>query len=94
MIDGVLLRPSGDRRMFVQGVSRRLAAHRAVGGPVLLKQFSHEGLAQASDRMEHQHNGEAVALDAMRDADSFMMGTLPFQAEWVPRTDHVEAAAV
>ena len=94
MIDDVLLRPSGDHRIFVQGVSRRSAAHRAVGGPVLLKRFSHKGLAQASDRIGHQHNGGSVVIESIRDADSFMMGTLPFQAEWVPILRRSAAAAV
>ena len=61
---------------------------------MLLKQFSHEGLAQASDRSGQQHSGGSVVMDAIRVADPFMMGTPRFQAEWVPKTNHVAAAAV
>jgi len=61
---------------------------------VLLKRFSHEGLAQASDRSGQQHSGGSVVRHAFRDADSFMMGTPRFQSKWVPTTGHLAAAAV
>ena len=59
---------------------------------MLLKRFSHEGLAQASDRIGHQHNGGSVVLETIHDADAFMMGTPLFQAEIVPIAGHLEAA--
>ena len=61
---------------------------------MVLRRCCHERVAQASHLIGCQKSGDVVVREAIRDADSFMLGTPPFQAEWVPSARHFEAAAV
>lgn len=61
---------------------------------MVLRRCCHERVAQASHLMGCQKRGDVVMRGAIRDADSFMLGTLPLQAEWAPSARHFDAAAV
>lgn len=43
---------------------------------MLLKRFYHEGLAQASYLIDCQRTGEALVVDASRDADQYIAASL------------------